>query len=86
MNGMRLCHDGNFRSFANFGTLPTCVKQYRTIRGSSRKFNELVARANDRDEIERITLYVGDTMDASGNVTRVGDNKMMNVINEMVAA
>ena len=85
MNGMRLCQDGNFRSFAQFGTFSNCVKQYRTIRGSSRKFNDLIARANDRDVIERITLYIGDTMDVAGNVTRAGDSRMLNVVEKLVA-
>src|SRR4051812_20452700 len=56
----RLCQDNNWRSFANFGTYPECVKVYKSIyaaRKKAKKLKGLVVKIPD-----------GMSVDASGDV------------------
>lgn len=68
--GARLCQDGLFRNFANFGTFPDCVKVYRIEGAARRKQLELLDKACP---CEMIFLHHGWSMDACGRVSREND-------------
>lgn len=36
-DNMRLCQDNKWRTFANFGTYPECVKEYKSLGHARRK-------------------------------------------------
>lgn len=72
ITGARLCRDGRWRDHAHFGTGPRCVKVYRVegwaLKAATRK---RVRPAAPGETIAHLVwLYPGDTMDASGNITR----------------
>ena len=58
----RLCNDDSWRSFANYGTYPECVKEYRSLSFAKKKAIQkkvLVVEVNKDVEIDacgRITL------------------------------
>lgn len=69
--GARLCQDGRWRKFANFGTYSSCVREFRYLKSAQK-----AARRN-RHPLNKTTcdtfvthLHPGDSMDASGHVTR----------------
>jgi len=57
---LRLCNDSKWRSFANFGSYPECVKEYRVPGWAHRK------AAKVRGEV--VFLPPNVTIDASGVV------------------
>ena len=59
--GQRLCQDGQWRTFANFGTYPSCVRVYR------RKAS-VIRRARQTQQAAVYGLPAGMVMDASGAV------------------
>lgn len=70
--GARLCQDNRWRTFANFGTFPSCVKEYSypraalnagaRYRGTPAGFDQTLARV--------VHLHAGDSMDSAGNIVR----------------
>lgn len=58
--GRRLCQDGCWRYFANWGTYKECVKEYRVRGWADRKARRFKARV--------VEILPGQTMDAAGNV------------------
>ena len=67
LTGDRFCKDEAFRSFALFGTFPSCVKIYRTM-GWATNMQKLLLMHNVETTI--IPIHDGDVMDASGRITR----------------
>lgn len=65
--GSRLCKDGKWRAFANFGTYPECVKRYRQKGWALRRIAQI------RNGFV-LSLTGGWTMDASGNVWNEDSN------------
>ena len=66
-NGMRLCQDNASRTFANYGTYPECVKEYKSLGHARRKAKRIggtVVRVPDGMEI-----------DAAGQVIEYVDSK-----------
>lgn len=61
-DGRRLCQDGYLREFANFGTFPECVKEYRKRGWAERKAKEIGGQV--------VEIYRGQSMDASGNIIK----------------
>jgi len=59
-DNLRLCQDNCWRSFANFGTYPECVKEYRSRVWARRRAN--------RSKGIVIEIPEGVTIDASGSV------------------
>lgn len=57
--GARLCQDNCWRSFANFGTYPECVKEYRSLGHAFRRAKRIKGR---------VVLIEDGTIDASGVV------------------
>jgi hypothetical protein len=53
--GNRLCQDKYWRRFANFGTYPECVKEYKSLyhaRRAAKRFKGQVAKVPDEMEID----------------------------------
>jgi len=70
--GARLCNDNRWRTFANFGGYPECVKTYRYARAAlnaGAKYRGTPANG-DQTLASVVHLHEGDTMDAAGNVER----------------
>jgi hypothetical protein len=67
--GARLCYDGKFRNFANFGTFPDCVKVFKSKGWALRKQEELMRFHNCPCEI--VFLNGNRTMDASGMIHKM---------------
>jgi hypothetical protein len=65
--GARLCKDQMWRGFAMFGTFSCCVKFYRSLGWAQRAADK--CRVNGKTKI--VSMNDGDTMDASGKVTKV---------------
>ena len=61
----RLCKDGEFRTFASFGTEPSCVKVYCKIGWALRKQTIL---DNKGIETHVLKLPITHSMDASGRI------------------
>lgn len=59
-DNMRLCNDGRFRQFANFGTFKECVKVYRSVSAATKKAKEVSGSA--------VSIPAGHTVDACGSV------------------
>lgn len=59
-NGYRLCSDNRWRSFANFGTYPECVKEYRSLGWAKKKAKKIGGTV--------VELKEGETMDACGRI------------------
>lgn len=59
--GSRLCKDGKWRAFANFGTFPECVKIYREKGWAMRRIAQI-------GNGFVLSLTAGWVMDASGKV------------------
>ena len=59
--GRRLCQDGSFRCFANFGSFKECVKVYR-------HYGHAFNRARVFGHLEVISLSEGESMNAGGMV------------------
>jgi hypothetical protein len=57
---MRLCYDNIWRAFANFGSLSSCVKIYKSLGHAKRR-----AKRNGGSVVE---IPDGLTIDASGDV------------------
>jgi len=73
LTGARLCRDFQWREFAHFGTGRTCVKEYRSTSAALKAGAKYRIRPAEKqgDVIANVIhLMEGDTMDASGNVTR----------------
>ena len=59
-DGDRLCNDGCWRSFANFGTYPECVKEYRNAGNAHRRAKKIKGTV--------VQLGYGQSVDASGSI------------------
>ena len=59
--GMRLCQDNKWRSFANFGTFPECVKVYRRLCAAETKANKIKGKV--------VQLSAGMEVDAVGKIS-----------------
>jgi hypothetical protein len=44
VGGLRLCNDGRWRSFANYGCTPGCVKEYRLLSAAHKKAKRVKGR------------------------------------------
>lgn len=74
VTGDRLCRDNRWRSFANFGTYSSCVKTYRLTHAALRAGERFRHPHNTGRDINLvICLHEGDSMDASGKVSRSTD-------------
>jgi hypothetical protein len=56
----RLCQDGKWRSFANFGTYPECVKEYKSLGFAKKRAKKVKGQV--------AVIREGLEVDASGNV------------------
>ena len=80
--GARLCQDDKYRTHANFGTYPSCVKIYKKLKWAEKaadKYKTLEQRKYEKQQeaegslvkIRQIVhLHDGDSMDAAGNIFR----------------
>ncbi len=70
-DGKRLCYDNRWRGFANYGSMSSCVKRYRTIGGAKRSRNAINARRPPGADLSQVVeLPRGWTIDAVGNCFR----------------
>jgi len=58
----RLCQDGKWRWFANFGTFAECVKEYRSLGHAKRRAKRVKG--------EVVVVGEGMAMDAVGNLAQ----------------
>jgi len=68
--GARLCHDKRWRKFANFGTYPECVREYRYEQAAINAGLRYRHPNNPNESAKAVALYTGDSMDAAGHVER----------------
>lgn len=71
--GARMCKDGKWRTFANFGTFQSNVKVYRKKGWAARRMDILNCRAG-RTVAYVLSLPRGTAMDASGRYDTTDDN------------
>ena len=80
--GDRLCKDMKWRSFANFGDYPECVKIYRTqgwaVKAAVRRTRPIGSNDPVRTT-KMIILNEGDAMNASGQVKRSDEKSFKHV-------
>lgn len=89
VSGARLCRDNKYRNHANFGTYPSCVKEFKSeawaMRAAERFRTQIFTKhiedlkadgATLLPDTKIIFLYAGDTMDASGVVVRRGQTTL----------
>jgi len=69
--GDRLCYDNKWRSFAMFGSSPSCVKEYKYL-GPALKAGARYRHPLNKGPFEAHVVHIneGDSMDAAGNVLR----------------
>lgn len=75
-NGHRLCSDNRWREFANFGTYPECVKEYRSLGWAQKKAKKIGGTV--------VELKEGETMDACGQIFHIDIEGRMSQVMDIV--